>query len=219
MLLTIFGALLLAGQAAPQAKDSLVLKDAPRPEPIGPQSWLSDDDYPPEALAKQIGGITGFLLLVDATGKVTDCRVYETSGFLELDQHTCAVLLKRSKFKPARDAAGVAVVSVYKGSFTWKQFSDSDKALKAMRPEPFGIELSLQKLPRGYERPALLRVHFTEAGKPDSCRAELGSGNAALDKVACEQAMLQAVRPDVRSGGVRPDTRMVQVSVDAPKTP
>lgn len=192
---------------------------AAKPVPIGPQSWLSDDDYPPKALAQRAGGTTGFLLLVDAAGKVTDCRVPETSGFVELDQHTCAVLLKRSRFKPARDAAGTAITSVYKGSFTWKQFGDSDKALKAMRPEPFGIELSLAKLPHGYERPALLRLHFSDAGKPDSCRAELGSGSQALDKVACEQALAQTARPDLRSDGLRPDTRMVQVSVEAPKAP
>lgn len=212
-MLTIMMGALLVGQAAP------AVQNAPKPEPLWPQSWISDDDYPPNALAQRAGGTTGFLLLVDVTGKVTDCRVSDTSGFLELDQHTCAVLLVRGKFKPARDANGTAVVSVYKGSFTWKQFGDSDKALKAMRPDPFGIELSLQKLPRGYERPALLRVHFTSEGKPDSCRAEVGSGSVALDKVACEQAMAQTVRPAPRPDGLKPDTRMVQVSVDAPKTP
>jgi TonB family protein len=204
-------AMAVAGQSA-------VAEAASKPEPIAPQSWISDDDYPPKAMARGAGGTIGFLLLVDAGGKVTDCRIHETSGFVELDQNTCAILLKRSKFKPARNAAGAAVESVYTGHFTWRQFGDSDKAVKAMKPEPFGIELSLQKLPRGYERPALLRVHFDAAGKPDSCRPEIGSGNATLDKVACEQAITQAVRSDPRRDGLRPDTRMVQVSFEAPKT-
>lgn len=191
----------------------------PKPTPVSPVSWLSDDDYPTKSFAQHANGTTGFLLRVDATGKVTDCRVAETSGFIELDQTTCAVLLTRSKFQPARDAGGVAIVSVYKGSFTWKFPGDSDKRIKAMQPEPFGIELNLRKLPTGYARPALLRVHFTGADKPDSCRAEVSSGSVLLDKVACEQAMVQAVRPDPRPDGLRPDTRMVQVSADAPKTP
>jgi hypothetical protein len=191
---------------------------APRPTPVSPVSWLSDDDYPTKSFAQRANGTTGFLLRVDMTGKVTDCRVAETSGFLDLDQTTCAVLLIRGKFKPARDASGAAIASIYKGTFTWKFPGDSDKRTKAMQPEPLGIELNLRKLPTGYERPALLRVHFTSADKPDSCRAEISSGSLALDKVACEQAMAQAVRPDKRPDGLRPDTRMVQVSVEAPKT-
>lgn len=209
---TMLLGLLLAAQDAP-------MPSAPKPVPVGPESWISDDDYPPKALAAQAGGTINFLLLVDAVGKVTDCRVLRTSGFVELDQHACAILLVRAKFHPARDAAGAAVAGIYKGSFTWKTSFDSPKSLKAAQPEPFGIELSLQKLPRGYTQPALLRVHFTSAGKPDSCRAELGSGSAALDKVACEQAMVQVARPGPRPDGLLPDTRMVQVSVDAPKAP
>lgn len=191
----------------------------PRPTPITPLRWLSDDDYPTKAFAQHANGTTGFLLRVDATGKVTDCRVAETSGFIELDQTTCGVLLARSKFQPARDAGGVAIVSIYKGSFTWKFPGDSDKRIKEMRPEPLGIELNLKKIPTGYARPALLRVHFTAEGKPDSCRAEVSSGSIPLDKVACDQAMAQAVRPDPRPDGLRPDTRMVLVSVDVPKAP
>lgn len=189
---------------------------APKPTPVTPQTWLSDDDYPTKSFAQHANGTTGFLLRVDATGKVTDCRVAETSGFIELDQTTCAVLLARSKFQPARDASGAAIVGIYKGSFTWKFAGESDKRIKAMQPEPLGIELNLRKLPAGYGRPSLLRIHFTSAGKPDSCRAEVGSGSSPFDKVACEQAMIQAVRPDPRPDGLQPDTRMVLVSVEAP---
>lgn len=192
---------------------------ATKPTPVSPLNWLSDDDYPTKSFAQHANGTTGFLLRVDMTGKVTDCRVAETSGFLELDQTACAVLLVRSKFKPARDASGEAIVSIYKGSFTWKFPGDSDKRVKAMQPEPLGVELNLSKLPAGYERASLLRVHFASADKPVSCRAEVSSGSVPFDKVACDQAMAQATRPDPRPDGLRPDTRMVLVSADASKAP
>ncbi len=210
--LSVILAMAMAGQEASATSE-------PRPTPIGPTNWLTDDNYPTKSFAQHASGTTNFLLRVDATGKVTDCRIAQTSGFLDLDQTTCAVLLVRSKFRPAQDANGTAIVSVYKGSFTWKFPGDNDKRVNAMQPEPLGIELNLQKLPPGYERPALLRVYFTSAGKPDSCRTEVSSGSVPLDKVACNQAMAQAVRPDPRPDGLRPDTRMILVSAEVPEAP
>jgi TonB family protein len=193
------------------------LSIATKPEPTGqPQSWITDDDYPSRALAQDESGPVGFALVIDPNGKVTNCHVVETSGFVDLDQVVCPLLEKRAMFKPARDGAGAAITAVYHGTFTWKLPGEAGKKLAARRPAQLDLSVSLERLPQSYGRPALVRVHFAQAGKADSCRAELTSGNAALDKIACEQAIAQATAPEARVDGLRPDTRMVSVTFEAP---
>nr|WP_257214906.1 energy transducer TonB [Sphingomonas sp. R-74633] len=195
---------MLAGQAVP-APEAV----AQKPVPISPQNWITDDDYPGTALGRDEYGKVQFALGVDATGKTVDCRVVWTSGFLDLDQQTCAVLLGRARFKPARDASGNAIRSIYSGTFSWKLNAGN---VRYDDVPALGLGISLQKLPKDYTRPTLLRVHFGRSAKPDACRVELGSGSVALDKIACEQAMAQATPLDARiNGGLRPDTRMVEV--------
>jgi len=193
---------------------------APKPTPVAPfgnpGTWVTDDDYPAKALAGGEFGTIRFRLVVDEKGKVARCNILRTSGFAELDQHTCAVMLIRAKFKPARDAAGTPVAGLYEGSFTWMIPGGGAQRLLKEEVPPLGIDLSLNRLPKDYIDAALLRVHFARSGKPDACRVEQGTGNAMLDKIACEQAMAQATPPEERiRGGLKPDTRMVIVSFAA----
>lgn len=197
-------------QVAEVPKSSVVTPLSPK---TPPGAWVTNDDYPPDALRKRQYGKLRFTLTVDVTGKPDSCHVTWTSGFVELDQYSCAIFLERARFNPARDASGKPIRAPYSSVFMWEL-----PGFTEAREVP-GIDLVVEvaKLPKGYVRPALTRVHFAESGKPDACRVEASSGNAAIDKVACEQVMSQAPAPSERIiGGAVPDTRMVQVTFELP---
>lgn len=178
---------------------------------LSPGTWVTDNDYPSNASYKGKAGKLHFILTIDATGKPDGCHVTSTSGYAELDQYTCALLLKRAKFSPALDAAGHAIRATYDGTFGWQLPYDP----KAQEIPRIDLIVEVTKLPAGYAAPALTRVHFATTGKPDSCRVEVSSGNVAADKVACEQVMIQAPAPTQGvAGGPTYDTRMVMVTFE-----
>lgn len=84
-----------------------------------PALWISDQDYPPSALAAGAQGTTGFRLDVSAAGAATACTVLVSSGSADLDATTCTLLKRRSRFFPAHDAQGVAVAGQWSSHYTW----------------------------------------------------------------------------------------------------
>ena len=54
-------------------------------------------------------GTAGFRLVIGADGAVTGCTITRSSGDAALDAATCAILLGRARYEPARDAAGRAM--------------------------------------------------------------------------------------------------------------
>jgi len=81
---------------------------------------LSSDDYPEQALSEEDSGKASVLLLVDDKGKVADCLLQHTSGNASLDAQTCIAFRNRARFKPALDAAGKPMRSVYRQAVSWK---------------------------------------------------------------------------------------------------
>lgn len=82
--------------------------------------YFSADDYPPNALVRGAQGTTGVRLRIGADGAVTGCTVNHSSGDAALDAATCAILLGRARYEPARDAAGRAVPGKDYGRVTWR---------------------------------------------------------------------------------------------------
>ena len=82
--------------------------------------WVTNNDYPAADYGRRNEGTTTFLLNVDANGAATHCRIVDSSGFPSLDQRTCALVLTRSAFDPARDEAGRAVASFYMNRVRWQ---------------------------------------------------------------------------------------------------
>lgn len=200
-------ALLLAAQEVPAPMNL-----AHPPVPIHPGEWATYNDYPPQSLARGEYGTVRFTLTIDTTGKADGCYVTWTSGFAALDQYSCAIFLRRARFKPAQDASGKAIRGLYSNRFSWIIPGEEKK----VDVPALGLTVSLEKLPNTYQRPAILRVHFARSGTPDACRVEVPTGNAALDKIACEQTMARATAPAVQpNGGPRPDTRMMEVAFEA----
>lgn len=83
-------------------------------------NWFSAKDYPRDATIARQQGTTAFELQVDPTGLPSDCRITSSSGSKSLDDQTCTIMMSRARFKPARNANGKAVPTVFRHSMQWK---------------------------------------------------------------------------------------------------
>lgn len=84
----------------------------------GVASWLSEDDYPLEAILRNEEGTVAFELSVNPEGTITACKVI-SSASVALDQAICALSLKRGRFMPALDTAGKPIPATYKSRIRW----------------------------------------------------------------------------------------------------
>src|SRR3546814_9911859 len=76
-----------------------------------PGGWVTNDDYPADAMRQGHEGTSGFRLTYDATGRTTGCEITSPSGHAELDEATCRLLIERARFIPGRDAEGAQIRS------------------------------------------------------------------------------------------------------------
>lgn len=155
-------------------------------------SWLSDFDYPAGSVKRREEGPVGFSMLVAPDGKVTRCFVTKSSGFPDLDQRTCPIMLVRTKFKSARDENGSPLYDLYNGTLTWRL---PGKGIGRPLPKsPTVIEpdmiIEVQQLPGGMEEEAVSILTRTDTtGHIAFCQSNPTYKNsAALVKVACTQA-------------------------------
>lgn len=128
------------------------------PEILGdPQTWVTTEDYPPDAAANGITGETYARLDVGADGRVTNCTVVISSGNTALDSAACRAMTARARFAPARDRQGVAVPSTFMRRVRWALPDD----------EPVAEPVS------GYSRRTglALRLHIGTDGLIRECQA------------------------------------------------
>ncbi|QIG80421.1 energy transducer TonB [Stakelama tenebrarum] len=88
--------------------------------PIDQAKWITAAQYPQGARDAGEEGTVGYVLLVDAEGKVTNCAISRPTRSWRLDTATCRILRERARFTPARDAQGRAVPGRFEGAFTWQ---------------------------------------------------------------------------------------------------
>jgi len=101
-------------------------------KPQAPLGNITDmfttSDMPADAMKKQREG-TQYQLLVDESGAISGCDVLIPSGSALIDTTGCQLVRERAKFRPAMDAAGKAVRSVWTSPLvTWRinqQVSDN----------------------------------------------------------------------------------------------
>lgn len=104
------------------------------PVPIDPASWVTNDDYPADALGKGEKGPVKFALSVDPHGRPTGCRIVESSGSASLDQTTCRVMLARGNFRPATDQAGKAIAGLWEHGVKWQSPTEAGTMRMALTP-------------------------------------------------------------------------------------
>jgi TonB family protein len=83
-------------------------------------SYLSDADYPIQALRLNQQGTVGFDLDISPEGRATQCHIVSSSGSELLDLTTCRIMLERARFEPARDEAGSAVPDRISSRISWR---------------------------------------------------------------------------------------------------
>jgi protein TonB len=82
-------------------------------------SYVSDADYPSNAVRNEEQGTTRFRLTVGPDGKVTQCTVTGSSGSSALDSTTCRLMKHRAKFTPARNNRGEPTSDTVAGGIRW----------------------------------------------------------------------------------------------------
>jgi protein TonB len=83
-------------------------------------SYVSDADYPTDAIRREEQGATRFKLAVGPDGRVTNCTVTASSGSAALDLATCRLMKSRARFAPARDSSGNAVADAVSSMIVWR---------------------------------------------------------------------------------------------------
>jgi protein TonB len=101
----------------PPAPPAVAVQLSPRGSP---QSWVTNDDYPPSAQRDGVEGSTGVRVQVGPDGRVTACAVTSSSGSTILDDTACRLVTRRARFNPAKEAGGSAIASSWAGRFRWQ---------------------------------------------------------------------------------------------------
>lgn len=81
---------------------------------------IHDSDYPRRAFEAGIGGTVHLRFVVAPSGRVSDCRVTRSSGNRDLDATTCRLILRRFRYRPARDPSGNAIAETIVGQHEWE---------------------------------------------------------------------------------------------------
>lgn len=104
----------VAGRAMP------AITSATKPRLLNQAEIITADDYPPTALRREAAGVTRYRIAVSAAGQITGCGIVTSSGNADLDNQTCALMRRRAKLAPGKDASGKDVVATLEGNVTWR---------------------------------------------------------------------------------------------------
>jgi protein TonB len=109
--------------------------DPPAPPPVAKKieparakanlaSYVSDEDYPSNAVRNEEQGTTRFRLVVGPDGRVKECSVTSSSGSSALDSTTCRLMKQRAKFSPATGSDGKPTSDTVASAIRWVLPSD-----------------------------------------------------------------------------------------------
>ena len=143
-------------------------------------------------------------------GSTESCKVEVTSGDPKLDAYTCALIVKRGNFKPARWTDGSPAYGVIRVPISWRISyvnAPEEDALKSITPD---LELSVNRLPKGARSIVgmMLELAADESGRIVSCMESPPSKNdrgkhfPELAPLACEQvAKSVPIKPPLDAAG------------------
>jgi len=120
----ILAACLLAGASSPAlarvAPKSSIQPNRPATADGDEALWVTQDDYPEEAMRNEWHGTSGLRLTISAEGRVIHCEVISSSGFEVLDAAACTAMTQRARFIPQTDRRGRPVPSFYSKRVRWQ---------------------------------------------------------------------------------------------------
>jgi TonB family protein len=97
------------------------LASFPEPE-IETSGYVRAEDYPSSALDARAGGDVQVRLTIGTDGRPKGCAVQQSAGHSALDATTCAIFVRRARFKPARTKQGRAVEAPYIATIKWRVY-------------------------------------------------------------------------------------------------
>lgn len=115
----------------PVVAPPVVAPPAPTPAPVihtvsqaaqakgNPQSWVTQDDYPPSALRENRQGAVTIAFTINEQGRIDGCSVTQSTGSSDLDEAACRLVTRRGKYAPAKDQAGNPVKQSASLRFRW----------------------------------------------------------------------------------------------------
>jgi hypothetical protein len=163
------------------------------PAPDLAKRWLSYKDTP-QFLIRQGPGLwtVPVRVTVDPTGRIQSCRVEAIGTVPQLNDHTCGLIRRRARFRPAT-IAGVPAYGVYR---TKVPYLVADAPRDMPKVSGADIDVQLDRLPAGLTSPKLVKVAFAvdTNGHKSSCEADETGGrfvslDPALVAFACDRTM------------------------------
>ena len=97
---------------------SLSLQMAP-PQWLNSNNFFRKSDYPVDARENRREGDVGIVVKLGTDGAPLECEVRGSSGVASLDDKSCELILKRGRFRAARNKAGEAIQSYYPIRVNW----------------------------------------------------------------------------------------------------
>lgn len=85
-----------------------------------PSEWITNDDYPPDALNSGAQGTSAISWDINAQGRVENCRVTSSSGNSSLDRAACSLITRRGRYTPAIDQSGQPMRSSSSRRVVWR---------------------------------------------------------------------------------------------------
>lgn len=176
--------------------------------------------YPPEALWNREEGIVRFEVDVRRNGRVDSCRVTGSSGSRALDDVTCAIMVDRSRFTPARDADGKRVADRFAARVEWRLPPQDPPPARHARAR---ADLQSYFFTGDYPREAMrlsqegtvgFQLDVSPEGRVNLCRVVSSSGSELLDVRTCEILLVRARFEPARdeAGNAVPDIISARVT-------
>ena len=123
--------------------------------------------YPKRALAAGEQGLVAFKVRIDKAGQPTNCEVTHSSGYRQLDDETCQLILIHGVFKPVQDSEGNKINQVAEGVVNWKVPGSTAKVVAPVKvtaqnaPEKMICKRELrQGTLAGYERTCMTQTEW-----------------------------------------------------------
>ena len=178
------------------------LSSASLPVPLGfplpdVRAVFSADDMPAYVQIAGINRIVATRTTVRPDGTVQDCTLERGSGDAKLDAYTCAIIVRRAKFQPAKWVDGTPAYGVIRVPVTWAIGGPPSKS-EVQEAYPADMELSVTRLPAGADRRTSLALMIVvdENGRVVACnerpKVSLKDHTKTfpeLAPIACEQMM------------------------------
>lgn len=165
----------------------------PAPPPVRARADLASiirpSDYETVAMVRGEEGEVRFTLSVAADGGVTGCRVTASSGSPRLDEATCAIVMRRVRYAPARNASGEAVPDEVSERVRW----------------------ALPRAPTGARARSYLQSYFTMGDYPPEARRRGEQGTVGFEADISPEGRVVACRIMQSSGSRQLDLRTCQI--------